>query len=219
MAALSGLSEFLKQSLIFESDPNDEVSSGSTAKTVKLRFTVKQYVSFRDACNLFELLAKHPEFNDFVVKVINSDVIIRPNTIQKQLVEPILSAPTKVMVKTQRKSTGTSYFTNPVPVTKEAKRLYDTVKNNIDKDSLKVNFESEKTCVTDIKLFVNKYIQINQLDSSNGIVLTKALVSFSPNTFKANNNDLIVQGGKSYIPKENKMKIISAMTSDILFKK
>lgn len=219
LPTISGLGNILEKNVILEKD--DEISSTDAAsKVVKLRFTSKQYVAFRDACNIFQVIAEHEDFPQFVAKVMNSDVPIRPASIKKQLIVPIVSAPTRIIITQPRKTDGTSYFTKPVPVNKEAKKLFDTVKKDIDTTTLKQDFTSGVTSVVDIKYFLKIYIQSNNLENNSfGIEVTKGLTAFAPNVIKQFDSLLIHNEGKSYIPKKNKMKIMSAYASDILAKK
>lgn len=212
-----GFKDFKDKQVIFESyDVDQDVLS----KYVKLRFTPKQYAIWREACNMFDIIAKHPDFIGFVLKAIGSDLEIREQSIVKQLIEPIVTAPTKIVAQQSRTSTKVSYFTKPIPVTKEARKLYDAVKKDIDKTTLKQDVESDVTCVTDIRKFVNKYIKDNKLDNNvYGVELTKQFTSFAPKTIKAHEKDFVTHNGKSYMPTAMKMKVVSGMINEIAIRK
>lgn len=219
LPTISGLGNILEQNVIFERD--DEISSTEIAsKVVKLRFTSKQYMALRDACNIFQVIAENENFPQFVAKVMNSEIPIRPASIKKQLITPIVTAPTKIIITQPRKAGNTSYFTKPVPVSKEAKKLYDAVKKDIDTNILKQDFTSGVTSVVDIKYFLKIYIQKNDLENNSfGIEVTKGLTAFAPNAIKQLESVLLHNEDKSYIPQKNKMKMMSAYASDILTKK
>lgn len=215
--SLSGITE----NTIFEGD-DSVVDSGKTpAKVVKLRFTAKQYATFREACKIFKVISLHPGFTDFVVKAIDSDVTIQTSSIQKQLVNPIVEAPLRIPHKTESKGTEKkeSYFTNPVPVTNEVKKLYYAVSRNVDKGSLKQNIDNGLTCVTDVRGFFTKFIHAHKLNASeHGVEISKQFASFAPKVIKSEDSNLKKVNDKSYIPKGNR-KIITLMVNEVLFGK
>ena len=52
----------------------EDVEETQNTKIVKLRFTRKQYQTFRDACKMFEIVSNHPEFNSLVSKAFSADI-------------------------------------------------------------------------------------------------------------------------------------------------
>lgn len=213
-----GFKDFKDKQIIFELNEFDQDVS---SKYVKLRFTPKQYAAWREACNMFNIISKHEGFNDFIIQAINSDVEIRVQSIAKQLVEPIVNAPTKIILQQSRTGESkVSYFTKPIPVTKEAKKLYDAVKKDIDKTAFKHDIESGMTCVTDIRKYLNKFIKDNKLDDNTyGIELSKQFISFAPKIIKANEKYFVTHDSKVYMPASLKMKIISGMINEIVIRK
>src|SRR4051812_36614210 len=108
----SGMSDLLLQSKSIEAE---DQGSQQSSKVVKLRFTRKQYESFRDACKIMEIVSAEPGFTDFVKKALDAD--IKLPTITRQFVNPIVDAPTRIPIKIPRApSSGPpkeTYFTAP----------------------------------------------------------------------------------------------------------
>lgn len=183
-------------------------------KIVKLRFTSRQYSAFRDACNIFDIISKDPGFVLLVKSALDAD--IKEPTIKKQLVDPIVSAPTKIPIKipknvdTIRKDT---YFTSATPLTESVKELYKHVSKGFDKTLLKQNIDNNVTCVTDVRILLTRYIEIKNLKSDTGIQVDKFLRSIAPKTI-AEFKDIL--GSKLVIPKGDR-KVILGIINEITF--
>lgn len=216
----TGLKNIRRSAKVIVENTDAAEEAKKIAKIIKLRYTVKQYDTFRDACRIFSIIASHPGFNAFVAKALETEV--RAVTIKKQLVDPIVNAPLKIPMKKIRKvgdSPKESYFTAPAPVTPEVKRLYNIVKSKIDKETLKQNIDNDVTCVTDVKKFITTYIAMNNLvHPEHGIELSKGLNGLAPKVIKSNSDLIHRVENKYYIPKGDR-KIITLIMNELLFGK
>lgn len=189
-------------------------------KTVKIRFTQRQYETFRDACKILDAVSQDSTFNDFV----NLSLGTKSNKqiIQRQLIAPIIDAPSRIMVKKVKGDTdksGTkeqkvSHFTKPISLSPKAEKLYKKVKNSIDKSSLKHNIDAKTTCFVDIRAILSKYILDKKLKSSDGIVIDSFLKDLAKDTIQRNEETLLFEDGNYVIPKGDR-KIIMAMVDEI----
>ena len=187
-------------------------------RVVKLRFTSKQYASFRDACKVFELVSADPGFIPLVKAALGSD--IREQTIQKQLVDPIVDAPTKIPMKVpklvEEGKKKESYFTAPTQLTKNGLKLYSKVADIVDKDTLRCDVSEGVTCITDIRIMVTKYLEKHDLKTDLGTVLDNLLFSIAPDTIRTHKVNMLHSDKKLIIPKGDR-KIITGIINEITF--
>jgi hypothetical protein len=189
------------------------------SKVVKLRFTNKQYESFRDACKIFEMVALDSDFMNLVKKTLGED--IKVSTVYSQVVAPIVDAPTKIplKIKSNRGPTGKeSYFTNPIPASDAVRQLFSKVAKHVDKDSLRQDVNGGNTCVTDVRVMMSKYVEENDLRHEEGTTLDNLLARLAPKAIQEHKADLLRINNKYSIPKGNR-KIMAAILNEITFGK
>lgn len=194
----------------------EDAEISSSTKVVKLRFTRKQYDTFRDACKILEVLALDDGFPEFVKKALGQD--IRVPTIARQFVNPIVEAPMKIPVKVPRaQSEGPkreTYFTAPIKATDKCARLYSHVKDEVE---LKQDVKGDKlTSVTDVRVMVGKYIATKNLRNEHGVVIDDFLLELVPKAIKENSDVLKKIDGKHVIPKGDK-KVMSGIVNEVAF--
>lgn len=196
----------------------EEEQALDNKRVVKLRFTSKQYAAFRDACKVFELVSADPGFVQLVKSALGAD--IKEPTIQKQLVDPIIDAPTKIPMKIpkliEQGQKRESYFTNPTPLTKRGLQLYLKVASVVDKENLRYDVDKNMTCITDIRIMVTKYVELSGLKTDMGTAIDAFLLSIAPETIKSNKEHLFRADGKYFIPKGDR-KIITGIVNEITF--
>ena len=191
-------------------------------KVVKLRFTRKQYQTFRDACKMFEIIASHPEFNSLVSKAFGAD--IKVPTIAKQIVTPIVEAPLYIPMKLPRKGNANqsdrkeSYFTQPTPATDKAFKLYSKVTKEVG-DGLRYDLkEGKNTCVTDVKVMLSKYFSSMSLKNEQGTVVDDFLFDLTPGSLNNYRDRMLHVDGKLLIPKGD-TKIVTGIINEVTFDK
>ena len=196
----------------------DDEQVSENKKIIKLRFTSKQYVAFRDACKIFELVSADPGFIPLVKSALNAD--IKEITISKQLINPIIDAPTKIPIKIPKLiDTGNkkeSYFTAPTNLTKSGLKLYLELSTVADKLILKHDINKGITCITDIRFMLTNYFEIKQLKTEQGITLDDFIISIAPKAVNDNMKDFYMYNQKFIIPKGNR-KIITGIINEITF--
>lgn len=209
----SGMTDMLMLNKEIEAE---EAELHGSSKVVKLRFTRKQYETFRDACKIFEVIVADEGFPEYVKKALGAD--IRIPTIARQFVNPILEAPMKIPVKIPRpQSSGPkreTYFTAPIEATDKCLRLYSSVEDDVElKQDIKID---GLTSVTDVRVMVGKYISTRELRTEDGVVIDDFLKELVPDTI-SNNNDIFKRiGGKYVIPKGDK-KVMSGIVNEVAF--
>ncbi len=205
-----GMKDLMRQDKEIDDDKVDPLS-----KVVKLRFTRKQYEAFRDACKIFEIISADDGFPAFVKKALDSD--IKTPTIARQFVNPIVNAPTKIPVKIPRaQSDGPkkqTYFTAPIQVTDKCELLYGHVKDDID---LKNDPDTGITCLTDVRVMVNRYFTTQNLKTEHGVVIDNFMRNLAPEAVDHHKDVLQRIGGKYVIPKGNK-KIMAGIVNEVAF--
>jgi hypothetical protein len=212
---MSGLNAIMPMNKEIDTDDQDEQST----KVVKLRFTRKQYQAFRDACKILDIVSQDPGFHDFVKSALKADV--KASSINKQLVQPILEAPTKIPIKLP-KATSTadgkkreSYFTLPVEVTEKCLELYRRVDEEVD---LKHDVREGITCVTDVRVMMSKYISSHDLRNEHGIVIDDFIRELAPKSLHENSEYIHRIMGKHIIPKSDR-KVITGIINEVTFGK
>ena len=187
-------------------------------RIVKLRFTSKQYAAFRDACKVFELVSADPGFVPLVKSALGAD--IKEQTIHKQLVDPIVEAPTKIPIKIpkliEQGKKRESYFTNPTPLTKKGLQLYKKVASTVDKEKLRHDVDKKITCITDIRIMITKYIELHNLKAEIGTAIDNFLIGLAPETIRTNKDIMLRDKNVLYIPKGDR-KIITGIVNEITF--
>jgi hypothetical protein len=209
----------LKTVMTMKKEIDDTEDDTPTAKkVVKLRFTIKQYQAFRDACKVLEALAMDDEkFTNYVKTSLGSD--LKTSTITKQFVQPIVDAPTKIPIKVPKASDGPkkqTYFTAPIPSTKKAFELYKKVSDVV---QLRYDIKSDKqTCITDIRVMLSKYIIKNKLRNNNGIVLDGFLSKIAENSLRKfiDAGEIVKFEGKGLIPKGNR-SVMTSLVNEVAF--
>ncbi len=194
----------------------DDQDEHQLAKVVKLRFTRKQYQSFRDACKIFEIVSLDPGFFDFVKSALGADVKVP--TITKQLVQPIIEAPTKIPMKLPRAAKSgevkrESYFTAPMEATDRCVLLHSKAGDGVE---LKQNIQEGVTCVTDVRVMVGRYISSEKLRNEQGIVVDGFIRKLAPKSLSSNSDQLLRIDGKHVIPKGNR-KIMTDIVNEVVF--
>ena len=204
-----------------EIDTEDQMEG--PAKVVKLRFTAKQFAGFREACTVFKLLSNDDKFQDFVKSVLGAD--IKAPTIDKQLVQPIVNAPLKIPMKLHRvpksgeeKEKKETYFTKPIPVTPECKRLHSAVAAQEEDLGLRMDIGEGMTCVTDVRVMVGKYIAMESLRNGDGITIDSLLHSLASKSLRENNDCVHIVGDHQVIPKGDR-RVMQGIINDIAFGK
>jgi hypothetical protein len=186
-----------------------------TSKVVKLRFTRKQFESFRDACKIFEIVSADEGFPEFVKKALGAD--IRVPTIARQFVNPIVDAPTKIPLKIPRaQSDGPkkeTYFTQPIEVTDKCELLFGHVRDDVD---LRNDISTGTTCLTDVRVMVGKYFSTRDLKTDDGVVIDDFMRDLAPDAI-SNNQDVLQRiNGKYVIPRGDK-KIMAGIVNEVAF--
>lgn len=207
---VSGMNSLLLTSKEIETD-----AQSTNTKVVKLRFTRKQYNTFRDACKILELVSAYEGFAECVSKALDAD--IKTQTITRQFVNPIIEAPTKIPMKIPRaQSDGPkreTYFTAPIDVTNKCKKLHSKIKKDV---NLRHNIADGKTCVTDVRVMVSKYFSTHNLKTDDGAMLDDFILNLVPESIK-NNKDILQRiNGKYVIPKGDK-KVMSGILNEVAF--
>lgn len=187
---------------------------------VKIRFTSKQYNLFINACTTFHAISQNPDFYDFVRSSLSGRG--DKQTINKQLITPIVDAPKKLYVGKksrtkvdQEKSINSIYFIRPTPMTSSCKKLYNKVKNSIDKSLLRHD-NTSTTCFTDVRAMLREYISSNNLkDDLGNTKIDTFLQGLGNNTVEKHNNTLIYDGDSYFLPKGDR-KIIMSLADEIL---
>lgn len=200
--------------LISEKNIENEAHS-TNAKIVRLRFTRKQYDTFRDACKIFELVSADEGFSDFVKKALDAD--IKVSSIARQFINPIVNAPTKIPMKIPRAHSDEpkreTYFTIPIDVTGKCKKLYEHVKNDV---NLKRDIKYGKTCVTDVRVMVSKYFATKKLKTDDGVILDDFIMNVASESIRSNNDVLQRKNDKYVIPKGDR-KVMSGIVNEVAF--
>ena len=214
MNAMMGMNKTIEEGNL-EQPPN--------TKVVKLRFTRKQYQTFRDACKMFEIISSHPEFNSLVSKAFAAD--IKVPTIAKQIVIPIVEAPLYIPMNFPKKaSTNTSnrkesYFTAPVSVTDKALKLYSQVTEEVVETPLRYDLaEGKNTCVTDVRVMLSKYFSSRNLKNEQGTVVDDFLFELAPGSLNIYKDRMFNVDGKWLIPKGD-TKIVTGLINELTFDK
>ena len=193
----------------------EELVKSNTSKYVKLRFTRKQYDAFRSACGIFEVISDHPEFNSFVQLALNADV--KPRIVAHQLTNPITSAPTKIVdsaLKVSNNPPKVTYFTAPIEPTDMCKQLYSRIADGGSINTKYDILESNKTCITDIRLMLGKYIVIKHLKTDKGTIVNEFLQSIAHNTFNST-KQLLLHIDNEYVIPRNDKRIVIQMVNEI----
>ena len=204
-----------------EIDTEDQMEG--PAKVVKLRFTAKQFAGFREACTVFKLLSGDNKFQEYVKSVLGAD--IKASTIDKQLVQPIVNAPMRIPMKLHRVPKGgegrekkETYFTKPIPVTPECKKLHSAVAAHEEDLGLRMDINEGTTCVTDVRVMVGKYIAMEGLRSSDGITIDGLLHSLASRSLKENSDCIHIVDDQHVIPKGDR-RVVQGIINDIAFGK
>ena len=212
-ALKSGLKSMMLMNKNVDTDEHGEPQS---SRVVKLRFTRKQYESFRDACKILEIVSLDPGFPDFVKSALGADVKIP--TISKQFVQPILDAPIRMPLKLPRSTKvpaggpkKESYFTIPTEATDKCIELYNRVKGDV---VLRHDISKGLTCITDVRVMISKYIASEDLKSEDGIVLDDFIYGLAPVSLNENSEELALINGRYVIPKSNR-KVMTGIISEI----
>lgn len=210
----NGISELMSMNKVIDTD--DQNVHDST-KVVKLRFTRKQYQTFRDACKILEVVSADKQFTEFVKSVLGADVKV--STISKQFVQPILDAPVRIPLKLPRAAkTGEqkrdSYFTAPTKATDKCLQLYEKVK---DEDiNLRQSIQDGTTCVTDVRVMVSKYISMMDLRGEQGVALDEFLCKLASKSVHEYSDQLHRIEHHLVIPKGNR-KVMTSIVNEIAF--
>lgn len=193
----------------------EELEQHSSSKVVKLRFTRKQFETFRDACKILEIVSADEGFPEFVKKALGAD--IKVPTIARQFVNPIVDAPTRIPLNIPRaQSQGPkkeTYFTAPIEVTDKCELLYSHVKDDVD---LKNDINTGTTCLTDVRVMVGRYFSARELKTEDGVVLDDFILDLAPEAVDHNKDILRRIGGKYVIPKGDK-KIMAGIVNEVAF--
>ena len=200
----------------------DDVEQSPNTKVVKLRFTRKQYQTFRDACKMFEIVSSHPDFNSLVSKAFEAE--IKVSTIAKQIVTPIVEAPLYIPIKLPKKGNYNqsdrkeSYFTLPAPATDKAFKLYSKVTDEVG-DVLRYDLKDGKnTCVTDVRVMLSKYFSSMNLKNEQGTVVDDFLFDLAPGSLNSSKDRMLHVDGKLLIPKGD-TKIVTGIINEVTFDK
>lgn len=214
MLIMLDIASGMKQLVLMDKKIETDEQTKNT-KIVKLRFTRKQYESFRDAVQIFKLVSSHEGFTDFVKAALDAD--IKVSSISKQFVNPIVDAPTKIPMKIPRaQSDGTkreTYFTAPIDVTKKCELLYSHVKDDVE---LRHDMSDGKTCVTDVRVMVGKYFSTRDLKTDDGVILDDFILDLTPGAVSSHKDILQRKGGKYRIPKGDR-KVMSGIVNEVAF--
>ena len=195
---------------------SEQVAEYKASKYVKVKFTQKQYETFRNACSIFEVVSGHAEFDMFVQLAL--DAKVKSRIISQQLINPIVTAPTKIVdrFKTQELDAlpKVTYFTAQIQPTDTCKALYARI---ADSGDIKTRYdirESNITCITDIRLMMGRYIAIQRLKTAEGTIVDDFLQSIASDTLNTMKHEMHTIDGKLIIPKHDK-KIIIRMVNEI----
>lgn len=200
----------------------EDVEHSQNTKVVKLRFTRKQYQTFRDACKMFEIVSSHPEFNSLVSKAFGAE--IKVPTIAKQIVTPIVEAPLYIPMKLPKKGNYNqsdrkeSYFTLPAPATDKAFKLYSKVTDEVE-NVLRYDLkEGKNTCVTDVRVMLSKYFSSMNLKNEQGTEVDDFLFDLAPGSLNSSKDRMLHFNGKLLIPKGD-TKIVTGIINEVTFDK
>ena len=214
-AALSGMKALMNVNK--EIDTDQQILT-KPSNIVKLRFTRKQYDTFRDACKIFEVVAADPEFLEFVKRALGAD--IKSASITKQFVVPIVDAPMKIPVKLkvakEKTTTRESYFTKTTEATKEAKRLHSAVKGQLKEGDLRQNITKNETCLTDVRVMMSKYLNANNLKTEHGVIVNKFITEIAPKSIQEHKDKLQRVEKNTVIPKGDR-KVMTSIVNEIAF--
>ncbi len=207
----------MKHAQIIDTEEHEPISQ---SKVIRLRFTKKQYETFRDACSAFGIMAADPDFPEFAKKVFGD---IKLSTLPNQLVNPIVDAPTRIPIKVRSSTTSglpakESYFTKPTPATDNAKKLFSQTSKYVDKESIRYDISKGTTCITDIRILISAYINENNLRVEEGVILDNFMFEIAPKIIKELMPDLLRVNKKYAIPKGNR-KMITSIINEITFGK
>jgi len=197
------------------------VEPPSNSKIVKLRFTRKQYQTFRDACKIFEVVSSDPEFTQFVQKSLGSD--IKVPTIARQLVTPIVEAPLYIPMKLPKSDSSTtttttrkeSYFTAKTPVTEKAIRLHSKVTKEMT-GIMRYDLKDGSTCITDVRVMLSKYFASKNLKNEHGTVIDDFLFKLAPKSLSEHKDRLVNIDNKTLIPKGD-TKVVTGIINEVTF--
>lgn len=203
---------------------NEDEEDNNVSKYIKLKFTRRQYETFRNACNIFSVVASHPGFNDFVNEALETKVT--SHTLNIQMVNPINTSLTKIydpIVKKSIKNKNVThepkitYFNQPREVTESCISLYDKVK---DINTLHTQYDvlEGQTSITDIRTMLGKYIIKYDLKNEYGTIFDDFLQHIAPKTFNENKYTLLIVDDHFVIPKNDK-KLIYGIINNIVFSK
>lgn len=183
--------------------PEEEYVPKKEPNVVRLRFTRRQYETFKDACNIVEQLVADPAIKSTVKKLLNGA------TVDTNFTKPIVQAPTRIAGKSKKADVHPAanhvgeprvretYFVKSRDVNRKVGSLWEFVKDEIPHDHLRFDQESE-TCISDIRIMISTYIKSQKLKQSNGVVVDDFLHMLAPDILK----------DKKVIPKEDKRTIM-----------
>lgn len=211
---MPGLKSGMNDLLLLNKEIETDAAEQRNTKVVKLRFTRKQFDTFRDACKILEVIASDEEFPDFVKKALGAD--IKVPTIARQFINPILDAPTRIPVKIPRAQTSgpkkETYFTAPIEATDKCKKLYSHVADDVE---LKQDIKGEgMTCVTDVRVMVGRYFSIKSLKTEEGVVLDDFIRGLVPEAISYNRNTIQRIKGNYVIPKGDR-KVMASIVNEV----
>jgi len=190
----------------------------SNSKIVKLRFTRKQYQTFRDACKIFEVVSSDPEFTQFVQKSLGTD--IKVPTIARQLVTPIVEAPLYIPMKLPKSENSPtvrkeSYFTAKTPVTEKATKLHSKVMKEMT-GLMRYDLKEGSTCITDIRVMLSKYFASKNLKNEHGTVVDDFLFKLAPKSLSEHKDRLVNIDKRTIIPKGD-TKVVTSIINEVTF--
>ena len=220
--SMSQLKKGMNAMIAMNKTIEEDVEQSQNTKVVKLRFTRKQYQTFRDACKMFEIVSSHPDFNSLVSKAFGAE--IKVPTIAKQIITPIVEAPLYIPMKLPKKGNYNqsdrkeSYFTLPAPATDKAFKLYSKVTNEVE-DVLRYDLkEGKNTCVTDVRVMLSKYFSSMNLKNEQGTVVDDFLFDLAPGSLNNSKDRMLHVDGKLLIPKGD-TKIVTGIINEVTFDK
>ena len=219
---MSQLTKGMNALIAMKKTIQDDAEQSTNTKVVKLRFTRKQYITFRDACKMFEIVSSHPEFNSLVSKALGADIKIP--TIAKQIVTPIVEAPLFIPMKLPKRQNSNqsdrkeSYFTLPAPATDKALKLYSKISSEVE-NVLRYDLkDGHDTCVTDVRVMLSKYFSSMNLKTEQGILLDDFMFDLAPGSLNSSKDRMLQVDGKFIIPKGD-TKIVTGIINEVTFDK
>jgi len=197
---------------------NEEIQIPATNKKVKLQLT---RIQFNKLIKAIEILEEY-DFSDVIAETlgkvpgIKTSYRVTSQTIQKELIHPIIDLRNRVIPSTTSERTNSMPTLREYPATNSVKTFFALVPSDISSACRFNTMKTGTTCMSDVRSIQYKYIKYQNLKQDDGIIVfDQNYITFmqSFDDILKDNIDkkLIEQTNKRlYTAKTNSMKVIQS---------